>query len=247
MQRCSVSAFILFQKMANSPGSLFIVDKNCNGEETRRTVQKLKRKLTSIHVTQKSAAKPEENTATAVKLKRMCKNYVEETVLENKSEDRSCDTVDLQDNILEREMQKKWKGSRSKRKLNSRLSRIPKGKSSQVDNLRNSIDCYDTDSRSSADSGIECKNYVTTQNVGTSATSRKTNIVAMDCEFVGVGPLSKNALGEVIRFVKDFTWFVVAKNHKYLIHPLYLQVDEYYRLRWKFIVRYLCQTRGCNN
>ena len=111
MQRCSVSAFILFQKMANSPGSLFIVDKNCNGEETR-TVQKLKRKLTSIHVTQKSAAKPEENTATAVKLKRMCKNYVEETVLEkleNKSEDRSCDTVDLQDNILEREMQKNGK------------------------------------------------------------------------------------------------------------------------------------------
>ena len=118
MQRCSVSAFILFQKMANSPGFLFTVDKNCNGEETRRTVQKLKRKLTSIHVTQKSAAKPEKNTATPVKRKRMCKNYVEETVLENKSEDRSCDTVDLQDNILEREMQKKWKGSRSKRKLN---------------------------------------------------------------------------------------------------------------------------------
>ena len=47
----------------------------------------------------------------------------------------------------------------------------------------------------------------------------------MDCEFVGVGPLSKNALGEVFRLLKDFKWFVVAKNHKYLIYPLYLQVD----------------------
>ena len=174
----------------------------------RRVVQKLKRKLINIQAAQNSTVEPEETTATPVKRTRICKNHAEESALkklESKNEDHGCDTVDWRDNISETEKQKKLKGSRCKGKLNSRLSRILKRKSSKVDGLQDSIDSCDTDSRLSADSGIECENNVTTQNEGTSVTSRKkSDIVAMDCEFVGVGPQSRNALGEVSRFVQGF-------------------------------------------
>ena len=191
--------FFFFQKMADSPGFFFIFEKNCNGQDMRRIFQKFKRKY--IHLSQKNATELEDATATPVKRKRVCKNHGDESVhktLENKSEDRRCDIVALKDHISEKETVKKWNGSISKRKLNSRLSRILKVKLSTVDIHRDSIDSCDTDSKLSADSGIKCENYVATQNVDTTVTLRKqSDIVAMDCEFVGVGPQRKNALGEV--------------------------------------------------
>lgn len=190
--------------MAQSPGMFLFVDDNCSMKEMKQIVRKLKRKLNNFHVTDSYA---EDADTEEIPMKRIRRNG-QDPFAEKRGEGASCHTKD--DDILNQATgvqnikllpteRENTKDSKTDRKLTSRLSRIlkktKKKKKSEVENnQRNIIESYDTDSTSSVDSGIQCEGCIEERTFN--MRRDKSNIVAMDCEFVGVGPEGRNALGK---------------------------------------------------
>ncbi len=187
--------------MASSAGLFLLVDDDCSEEEMRKIVKKLKRKFNNCHVTsdeaenasskrQKRSHNTEHSssedadipTSDAAKTTGKCaKNSCES------GNDTSCELC------VPKKRGKKEKSAKSK-KLTSRLKRIMKHKTGNNQMQVDQTDSYDTDSTSSVDSGIHCDGA----SAGSAAVLArdKSNIVALDCEFVGVGPTRKSALGK---------------------------------------------------
>ena len=185
---------------SKDPELFLFVDDSCIEQEIRNVVRRLKRKLHDFHVTDTHSTNSQGSVEIPFKRKRKCKNKTSPkktkcTKVKTNGDDDASNSMEFQGKIEEQQVVEK---SKTKRKLTSRLSRLFNKKRNKVKRTGSStckVDSYDTDSCSSVDSGIHCGSW-NEMNLRTPATDRdKSNIVAMDCEFVGIGPKSRNALG----------------------------------------------------